>query len=145
MKNFKSPLAFTVICAIMLSFTTISYAQHNHSGMGSNSNVNMNMNQNTHPNMISTKTATIKVWGKCQRRKDRIEKTVLDRGALTADWNVKTKLLTLSYDPAITVLGFFFVINWLKPATTMNTIRLRIRLTTLCLIAVNMKELCNYS
>ncbi len=107
MKNFKSPLVFPAICAIMLFFCTISYAQHNHSGMGSSSNVNMNMNQKTHPNMTPTKTATIKVWGKCQRCKDRIEKTVLDRGAITADWNVQTKLLTISYDPAITVLGFF--------------------------------------
>ncbi|MFA5818059.1 MAG: cation transporter [Bacteroidales bacterium] len=95
------------ISALFLSVLSITAsAQHNHSNMGSNSNMNMNMNQNTHMNMTPTKSATLKVWGKCEMCKGRIEKTAIARGATTADWNVKTKLLTVNFDPTKTDVGY---------------------------------------
>lgn len=49
-----------------------------------------------------SKTETFKVWGKCEMCKARIEKTVKAEGATSADWNVKTNMLTVSIDPAKT-------------------------------------------
>jgi periplasmic mercuric ion binding protein len=49
-----------------------------------------------------TKTETIKVWGNCGMCKDRIEKAVTTEGATSAAWDSKTKMLTVSFDPAKT-------------------------------------------
>jgi len=49
--------------------------------------------------MVMTKTETIKVSGKCESCKARIEKTAKVDGVTKADWNVKTKMLTLVYNP----------------------------------------------
>ncbi len=48
------------------------------------------------------KTETFKVWGKCEMCKARIEKAVKAEGATSADWNTKTAMLTVSYDPSTT-------------------------------------------
>jgi periplasmic mercuric ion binding protein len=48
------------------------------------------------------KTETFKVWGNCSMCKTRIEKAVKSEGAVSADWNTKTKLLTVTFDPAKT-------------------------------------------
>lgn len=53
-------------------------------------------------NMASSKTETIKVWGNCDLCKARIEKTVTAEGATKADWNTKTKLLAVTFDPSKT-------------------------------------------
>ena len=53
------------------------------------------------------KTETFKVWGNCNMCKSRIEKAVRAEGATVADWNVKTKLLTVTFDPAKTSLDSF--------------------------------------
>ena len=104
----KLKISISAILMFALSITT--FAQHNHSSMGSNSNTNtntnMNSNQNTQMNLNTTKTATIKVWGNCQMCKDRIEKTAMAGGATTAEWNVKTKFLTINFDPAKTEVGY---------------------------------------
>ena len=102
MKNLNFVIA--AIFAVTLNIT--ASAQHNHSSMGSSSNMNMNMNQNSHLTMLPPKTETLKVWGKCEMCKERIEKTAIARGAATADWNVKTKLLTVNYDPARTSVEY---------------------------------------
>ena len=44
------------------------------------------------------KTETVKVWGNCGMCKARIEKALKIDGVNTADWNVETKILTVSYD-----------------------------------------------
>jgi periplasmic mercuric ion binding protein len=49
-----------------------------------------------------TKTETIKVWGNCDMCKDRIEKAVTAEGAANASWDSKTKMLTVSFNPAKT-------------------------------------------
>lgn len=46
------------------------------------------------------KTATVKVLGKCDMCKARIEKTAKTAGATKAAWDNKTSLLTVVYDPA---------------------------------------------
>ena len=95
-------LFITAIFSVALSITTS--AQHDHSSMGSNSNMNMNMN--SHMTMLPPKTETLKVWGKCDKCKAWIEKIALTSGATTADWNVKTKLLTVNFDPARTSVDY---------------------------------------
>lgn len=50
----------------------------------------------------ASKTETIKVWGKCDMCKTRIENTVKAGGASTASWDEKSQLLTVTYDPAKT-------------------------------------------
>lgn len=102
MKNLNFVIA--VIFAVTLNIT--ASAQHNHSSMGSSSNMNMNMNQNSHLTMFPPKTETLKVWGKCEMCKARIEKIALANGATTADWNLKTKFLTVSFEPARTNLEY---------------------------------------
>jgi len=48
----------------------------------------------------ANKTETIKVAGNCETCKARIEKTAKVDGVTKADWNQKTKILTLVYDPS---------------------------------------------
>jgi hypothetical protein len=60
----------------------------------------MNMNQDTHMNMVHFKTETLKVSGKCQMYKARIEKIAMENGAASADWDLKTQLLTVDFDPS---------------------------------------------
>ena len=45
---------------------------------------------------------TIKVWGNCSNCKKHIEKAAKAAGATSADWNVDTKQLKVSYDPSKT-------------------------------------------
>lgn len=49
---------------------------------------------------LITKDTTFKVFGVCEQCKHRIEGALKVKGIKTADWNVDTKLLTVSYDPA---------------------------------------------
>lgn len=45
------------------------------------------------------KTETFKVWGHCESCKLRIEKAAKTDGVTRAVWDVKTKMLSLTYDP----------------------------------------------
>lgn len=75
----------TVLFAAILG-VTMSAQTHEH----------MNMN------MPTAKTETFKVWGNCDLCKARIEKAVKVEGVTNADWNTKTKLLTVTFDPSKT-------------------------------------------
>ena len=44
------------------------------------------------------KTETIQVWGTCEQCKQRIESTLIKYGVYKADWDIKTNMLTVSYD-----------------------------------------------
>lgn len=77
-------------------------AQHNHAAMGGGSSSSMNMNQDTHAKMVQIKTETLKVSGKCQMCKARIEKLAGEYGAASAEWDLKSQLLTIVYDPSVT-------------------------------------------
>jgi periplasmic mercuric ion binding protein len=48
------------------------------------------------------KTDTFKVYGKCEMCKSRIEKALNTDGVTSADWAVKTNMLTVTYDPSKT-------------------------------------------
>lgn len=50
----------------------------------------------------TAKTETFKVYGNCNMCKKRIDKAASVDGVTKADWNVKTKVMTVSYDPAKT-------------------------------------------
>ena len=53
-----------------------------------------------HSKMNMTKIETIKVSGNCESCKARIEKAAKVDGVTKADWNTKTKILTLAYNPS---------------------------------------------
>ena len=44
------------------------------------------------------KTDSVKVYGNCGMCKKRIEAAVKTEGVKSADWNVETKMLTITYD-----------------------------------------------
>ena len=48
----------------------------------------------------ANKTESIKVSGNCEMCKTRIEKVAKVAGVTKAEWNQKTKALTLEYDPS---------------------------------------------
>lgn len=43
-------------------------------------------------------TSTFKVWGNCEMCKETIESSIKVDGITKADWNVDTKIMTVSYD-----------------------------------------------
>ena len=49
----------------------------------------------------ATKTETIKVAGKCETCKSRIEKAAMTDGVIKADWNIETQLLKVTYYPSM--------------------------------------------
>ena len=56
--------------------------------------------ENINMKIASSITETFKVWGNCNMCKTRIEKAVKDGGASNASWDQKTKMLTVTFDPA---------------------------------------------
>jgi periplasmic mercuric ion binding protein len=50
--------------------------------------------------VASTKSETIKVSGKCEMCKSKIEKAAKIDGVSKAEWNKDTKVLTLAYNPS---------------------------------------------
>ena len=50
----------------------------------------------------SEKTESFKVYGNCGMCKDRIEKAAKAEGATSASWDSKTKMVTVTFDPAKT-------------------------------------------
>jgi len=49
--------------------------------------------------IVTTKIETLKVSGNCDLCKARIEKAAKLDGVSKADWNTKSKVLTVTYDP----------------------------------------------
>ena len=45
-----------------------------------------------------TKTDSVKVWGECDECKGKIENAAMKGGAVSADWNMDTYVLVVSYD-----------------------------------------------
>lgn len=52
--------------------------------------------------VAQTKTATLKVWGNCGMCKTTIEGAAKNSGATTANWDTKSKILTVGYKPSKT-------------------------------------------
>ena len=85
MKTLK--IVFAAVLAV--AFSTSVFAQMtDHSKMVSKKEV------------VSNKTEMIKVAGNCETCKARIEKAAKVEGVIKADWSVKTKMLTLVYNPS---------------------------------------------
>jgi hypothetical protein len=59
-------------------------------------------NDNKSIEATATKTESFKVWGQCEMCRERIEKAVIEEGATNASWEIKTQMLTITYNPAIT-------------------------------------------
>ena len=79
MKTIKS----IIVAVLALVLSTTTFAQmHDHSAMA------------------ATKTETIKVQGNCDQCKARIEKAAKIDGVSKADWDSKTKVLTLAFNPS---------------------------------------------
>ena len=60
--------------------------------------------QTTAKSTTQQKTQTFKVWRKCDMCKTRIEKTVKAEGVTSANWDTKTEMLTITFDPAKTTV-----------------------------------------
>jgi len=80
----KSPIGiFAMVCAILVTLFTA----------------------NTYANPLHTETVTFKVYGNCEMCKKRIESSLKGNSAIiSADWNVKTKVIKVVYDPHIITL-----------------------------------------
>lgn len=99
MKTIK--LVFTALFAIALTANAQGHPQH----MAHNQLQNQVQDQvqaNDHSGTISATTDTLRVSGKCDMCKARIEKTALEAGADKASWDAKTQKLAVTYDPART-------------------------------------------
>jgi len=82
-------LKFFQLALFLVALSSTSIAQtHDHD--------NMNMI------MTSAKTDSFKVFGKCNMCKVRIEKTVKAEGATSASWDLKTQILTVTFNSAKT-------------------------------------------
>ena len=55
--------------------------------------------QTANKTSVPQKTETFKVWGACGMCKTRIENAVKTEGATTANWDAKTQMLTVAFDP----------------------------------------------
>jgi copper chaperone CopZ len=76
-------LKLILVIAILSGVCTMTYAQ-------------------TTTTKTALKTETFKVYGKCEMCKSRIEKATKIDGVTSADWVIKTNLLTITYDPGKT-------------------------------------------
>lgn len=55
--------------------------------------------------LAQTKTDSFKVYGNCNMCKKRIEKATAVDGIVKANWNVETKMMTVSYDSSKLTTG----------------------------------------
>jgi hypothetical protein len=84
-----------IIALLAVVLGSNSYAQmHDHSKMDLSKT-----GTDTKMDMSSTKTETIKVWGECETCKANIERAAKIDGVRKASWDMKTKMLSLVYDP----------------------------------------------
>jgi len=86
-----------IIAVLAIFLGTNSYAQmHDHSKMDMpKSKTDSKME------MASTKTETINVSGNCDMCKSSIEKAAMLDGVTKAEWNSKSKILSVTFDPLI--------------------------------------------
>ena len=84
-----------IVAVLALVFGSNSYAQHDHA--------KMDMSK-TGPkiDMASSKTETLNVSGNCDMCKARIEKAASIDGVSKANWDTKSKILSITFDPAKT-------------------------------------------
>ncbi len=83
-------LFITAVFAFILCVTTSAQ---------SNDHMNMNMKAGS---KMTPETETFKVWGNCDQCKARIEKAANDEGTTSANWDQKTRMLTVTFNPSKT-------------------------------------------
>lgn len=98
-------IKFLIVAILLVAGTAAAKAQHNHGGGGSPAHMNMKMNQISNLPLPS-RTDNLKVWGKCNMCKERIEKIALACGSESAYWDVKTKFLRVVYSPGSSSLQY---------------------------------------
>lgn len=59
---------------------------------------------NAFSNPMHNEEATFKVYGNCSMCKNRIETALKAKGISKANWDVKSKMLTVTYDPHVVTL-----------------------------------------
>ena len=59
---------------------------------------------NAFSNPMHDETSTFKVFGNCGMCKNRIQTALKVKGISQADWDVESKMLTVSYDPKVITL-----------------------------------------
>ena len=97
MKTLKIYITITV--AIFLIGET-AFSQHNHGGGGGTmGNSHSNEMVMAMPARTMIVTDSFKVWGKCDMCKARIEKGLKMDGVSKATWDVKSKIVDVTYDP----------------------------------------------
>ena len=81
-----SDMKTSVLLLLLLVFQTGSYAQK----------------QSSFKNVLPKDTTeTLWVNGVCEMCKERIENTLHKKGILSSSWNIQTKILTITYQPAV--------------------------------------------
>ena len=63
-------------------------------------NMNIQAQDKKQATNSSVKTSSFKVYGNCESCKSRIEKAAKVDGVTKAEWNVDSKMITLTYNPA---------------------------------------------
>jgi len=86
-----------IVALLAIVLGSNSYAQmHDHSKMDM-----PKPKTDSKMDMASTKTETINASGNCDLCKARIEKAAKIDGVTKADWNSKSKILSVTFDPLI--------------------------------------------
>ena len=88
---------------IIIALLAIALGSNSYAQMVDHSKMDMSKSKtDTKMDMAATKTAGIKVWGNCETCQARIEKAAKVDGVSKANWDSKTQILSLVYDPAKT-------------------------------------------
>jgi copper chaperone CopZ len=87
-----------IVAVLAIALSSNSYAQ-----MVDHSKMDMSKTKtDAKMDMTATKTETLKVSGNCDLCKARIEKAAKLDGVSKAEWDAKSKILSVTYDPAKT-------------------------------------------
>ena len=87
-----------IVAVLAITLGSNSYAQ-----MQDHSKMDMSKTKvDAKKDMTTTKTETLKVSGNCDMCKARIEKAAKLDGVSKAEWDTKSKILSVTYDPAKT-------------------------------------------
>ena len=88
---------------IIVALLAIALGSNSFAQMQDHSKMDMSKSKtDSKMDMASTKTETLQVSGKCNMCKARIEKAAKLDGVSKAEWNLKNKLLTVTFDSAKT-------------------------------------------
>ena len=88
---------------IIVALLAITLGSNSFAQMQDHSKMDMSKSKtDSKMDMASTKTETLKVSGNCDMCKARIEKAAKIDGVSKAEWDKKSKVLSVTYDPAKT-------------------------------------------